>query len=102
MEGREFVVNQLSSKITQGIAPTLIFIRARFYNQSGVICSAPLSSMNFTVPSLPTSPTQVRINVEPDLRLPAEMSVSEIKSKPSSEDLGLASSSSESIASVTV
>ena len=29
MEGRELVVNQLSPKISQGIAPTLILIRVR-------------------------------------------------------------------------
>ena len=58
--------------------------------------------MHFTVPSLPTSSTQVRINPELGRRLPAEMPVSEIKSKPSREDLGLASSSMESVTTVTM
>ena len=99
MGGREFVVNQLSPKITQGIAPTLIMIRTRFCMQSGQICSEAPSSMHFTIPSLPTSSTQVRIKPEPGRQLPANMPMSEIKSKPSSEDLGLASSSMESVSS---
>jgi hypothetical protein len=104
MEGREFVVNQLSPKITQGIAPTLILIRVGLgvsNMQNGPIRSGPPSSM-----SQPTSSTQVHINsisfTEPSRRLPAEMSLSEIKSKPSSGDLGSALSSVENVAAVEV
>ena len=101
MGSREFAVNQLSPKITQGIAPTLIIIRAGFL-KSGPICSEPPSSMHFTVPSLPTSSTQVRIDPEPGCHLSAEIAISEIKSKPSSEDMSLTSSSMERVATVTV
>ena len=102
MEGRGLAVNQLSPKITQGIAATLIIIRAGLCMQSGPICSEPPSSMHFTVPSLPTSSTQVRINTEPGCHLPVEMPVYEIKSKPITEDQGSASSSMESITTVKV
>ena len=93
MEDREFVVNKLSPEITQGIAATLIIIRAGHCVQSGPIFSEP-PSMQFT---LPTLSTQVRtsMHTEPGHHLPLEMPVSEIKSKPISEDLGLASSSRE-------
>ena len=93
-----------SPKITQGIAPTLIIIRTRFCTQSGPICSESPSSMHFTVPSLPTSSTQVRINSELGRRrrLSAEMPISEIKSKRNSEDLGLTSSSGSIVATVNV
>jgi hypothetical protein len=105
MEGREFVVNQLSPKITQGIAPTLILIRVGLgvsNMQNGPIRSGPPSSV-----SQPMSSTQIRINTvsftEPGRRLPVEMSVSEIKSKPSSEgDLGSTLSSVDNVAAVEV
>jgi hypothetical protein len=104
MEGREFVLNQLSPKITQGIAPTLILIRVGLgvsNMQNGPIHSGPPPSMSY-----PTSSTQVRIDTlsftEPGRRLPAEMSVSEIKSKPGSEDLGSALSSVDNVAAVEV
>ena len=102
MEDREFAVNQLSPKIKQGIAATLIIIRAGLCMQSGPICSEPPSSMRFTVPSLPTSSTQVRISTEPGSHLPVEMFVYEIKSKPKSEDQGSDSRSMESATTVTV
>jgi hypothetical protein len=105
MEGREFALNQLSPKITQGIAPTLILIRVGLgvsNMQNGPIRSGPPSSV-----SQPTSSTQVRINTisftESGLRLPAEMSVSEIKSsKPSNGDSDSALSSVEKVAAVEV
>jgi hypothetical protein len=104
MEDREFVINQLSPKISQGIAPTLILIRVRLgisNMQNGPIRSGPPSSM-----SHPTSSTQVRIDTlsftEPSRRPPAEMSVSEIKSKPGSGDLGSALSSVDNVAAVEV
>jgi hypothetical protein len=107
MESREFFVNQLSPKITQGIAPTLILIRvslgfSNMQKQNGPILSGPSSSV-----LQPTSSTQVRVHtisfVEPGrLQVPAEMSVSEIKSKGSSRDLGSASSSVEDVASLAV
>ena len=104
MESREFVVNQLSPKITQGIAPTLILIRVGLgvaNMQKVPICSGPPSSM-----SQPTSSTQVRIDTfsftEPGLHVPAEMSVSGIKSKPNNRDLGSAYSSMEKIVAVEV
>lgn len=103
MRTREFVVNQLSPKITQGIAPTLILIRVGLgvsSMQTGAICSGPPSSV-----SHPSS-TQVRVNtisfIEPGHHLPTEMAVSEMKSKPSSGDLGSASSSVEDVAAVEV
>jgi hypothetical protein len=104
MEGREFVVNQLSPKITQGIAPTLILIRV------GLVVSnmqkGPIHNGSPSSKSHPTSSTQVRLNTlsftEPGRRLPAEMSVSETKSKPGSEDLGSALSSVENVAAVEV
>jgi hypothetical protein len=102
MEGREFVVNQSSPKITQGIAPTLILIRVGLgvaSMQNEPIRSGPPSSM-----SQPTSSTQVRINTfsftEPGTF--PQMSVSGIKSKPSNEDLGSAHSSMEKVAAVEV
>ena len=101
---REFVGDQLSPKITQGIAPTLILIRVGLgisNMQNGPIRSGPPLSM-----SQPTSSTQVRINnvsfMEPGLDVPAEMSVSGIKSKPINEDLGSALSSMEKVAAVEV
>ena len=104
MESQEFVVNQSSPKITQGIAPTLILIRVGLgvaSMQNEPIRSGPPSSM-----SQPMSSTQVRINnasfTEPGLHVPAEMSVSGIKSKPSNEDLGSALSSMEKVAAVEV
>jgi hypothetical protein len=108
MESREFFVNQLSPKITQGIAPTLILIRvslgfSNIQKQNGPILGGPPSSV-----LQPTSSTQVRVHtisfVEPGrhLQVPAEMSVSEIKSKGSSRDLGSASSSVEDVASLAV
>jgi hypothetical protein len=104
MEGRELVVNQLSPKFTQGIAPTLILIRVGLgvsSMQNGPIRSGPPSST-----SHPTSSTQVRINTvsftEPGRRLLAEKSVSEIKSKPGSGDLGSALSSMDNVAAVEV
>ena len=87
MEGLEFVVNQLSPEITQGIAATLIIIRAGLCMQSGPIRSEPPPSVYPTVPMTST---------------PAEMPVSEVKSKPGSEDLSLASSSMESVTTVAV
>ena len=101
MEDREFVVNQLSPKFTQGIAPTLILIRVGLgvSNMSGPIRSGPPSSM-----VQPTLSTHVRINTvsfaDPGHRPLAEMPVSEIKSKSSSEDQG--SSFMESVTTVTV
>ena len=104
MGSREFVVNRLSPKITQGIAPTLILIRVGLgvaSMQNEPIRSGPPSSM-----SQPTSLTQVRVNTfsftEPGLHVPAELSVSGIKSKPSNEDLGSALSSMEKVAAVEV
>ena len=107
MEGREFVVNQLSTKITQGIAPTLILIRialgySNIQKQSGPILSGPPSSVLHLASS-----TQVGVDTisftKPGRRLqvPAEMPVSEIKSKASSRDLGSALSSVGDVA-VTV
>jgi hypothetical protein len=108
MESRELVVNQLSPKITQGIAPTLILIRvslgfSNIQEQNGPILGGPPPSVLH-----PMSSTQVLVNTtsftEPGRRLqvPAEMSVSEIKSRPSSSDLGSALSSVEDVASVAV
>jgi hypothetical protein len=108
MEGREFVVNQFISEITQGIAPTLILIRialgySNIQKQSGPILSGPPSSV-----LRPASSTQVGVNTisftEPGRRLqvPAKMPVSEIKSKASSRDPGSALSSVEDVASVAV
>ena len=104
MEGQEFGVNQLSTKFTQGIAPTLILIRVGlgFSNmQNGPVRSGPPSSV-----SQPMSSTQVRINklsfMEPGRRLPVEMSVSGFKSKPGSGDLGSALSSVDNVAAVEV
>ncbi|KAF8499549.1 hypothetical protein F5888DRAFT_84798 [Russula emetica] len=90
---------------TYGIAPTLILIRVALgvssNMQTGPIRSGPPSSV-----SHPTSSMQVRINTvsftEPGRRLPAEMPVSDIKSKPSSGNLGSAFSSMENVAAVTV
>lgn len=88
-----------------GIAPTLILIRVGLgvsNMQNGPIRSGPPSSV-----SQPMSSTQIRINTvsftEPGRRLPVEMSVSEIKSKPSSEgDLGSTLSSVDNVAAVEV
>jgi len=99
--------SQNNQNITQGIAPTLILIRVALgvsNMQNGPIYSGPPSSV-----SHPTSSTQVRVTtlsyMEPGSRLqiPAEkMSVSEIKSNPSSGDMGSALSSVENVAVVTV
>ena len=106
MDSREFVVNELSPKFTQGIAPTLILIRVGLgvaNMQNEPIRSGPPPSM-----SQPTSSTQVRINkisfTEPasGLHVPAEMSVSGMKSKPSNGDLGSVHSSMEKVAAVEV
>jgi hypothetical protein len=105
MEGREFVVNQFSPKITQGIAPTLILIRVALgvsNMQSGPILSGPPSSALHSM-----SLTEVRVNTilftgPGRLQVPAEMSVSKIKPKPSSGDLGSALSSVDDVASVAV
>ena len=84
MESRVLVVNQLSPKITQGIAPTLILIRVSL-GFSNVL----VNTTSFTEPGR-------------RLQVPADMSVSEIKSKPSSRDLGSALSSVEDVASAAV
>lgn len=105
MKGRYFFVNQLSPKITQGIAPTLILIRVALgvsNMQNGPILSGPPSSVLH-----PTSLTEARVNTisftRPGrLQVPAEMSVSEIKPKLSSGDLGSALSSVEDVALVAV
>jgi hypothetical protein len=50
MEGREFVTNQLSPKISQGIAPTLILIRVRLGvsdMRNGLVRSGPASSIKW-------------------------------------------------------
>jgi hypothetical protein len=56
--------------------------------------------------SHPTSSTQMRINTvsftEPGRDLPAAKSVSEIKSKPGSGDLGSALSSVDNVAAIEV
>ena len=104
MEGQEFGVNQLSLNITQGIAPTLILIRIGLgvsNMQNGPIRSGPPSSV-----SQPMSSKQVRINTlsftEPGRRVPVEMSISEIKLKASSGDLGSVLSSVDNVAAVEV
>ena len=92
MEGREFVVNNLSPETTQGIAATLIIIRAGLCVQSGPVFSEPPSKMDFTVPMLSTQ-VCTSVHTEPGHhRLSAEMPVSEINSRSRSVDLGLSSS----------
>jgi hypothetical protein len=104
MEGLKLVVNQLSPKISQGIAPTLILIRVRLgvsNMQNGPIRSGSPSSM-----SHPMSSTQVRVDThsftEPGHHLPAEKSLSEIKSKPGSGKLGSVLSSVDNVATIEV
>ncbi|KAI0277172.1 hypothetical protein BGY98DRAFT_981592 [Russula aff. rugulosa BPL654] len=98
----------LAAQLGFGIAPTLILIRvslgfSNILEQNGPNLSGPPPSVLH-----PTSSTQVLVNTtsftEPGRRLqvPAEMSVSEIKSKPSSRDLGSALSSVEDVASAVV
>ena len=106
MECQEFVVDQLYPTIIQGIAATLIIVRVGLCIsniQPGSFRSGPSPSV---VPR--TSSKQVHLDaisfMGPGHRLPAEMPVSENKSKLSSEDLssGSGSSSMESIATVMV
>ena len=99
IEGREFVVNQESLNITQGISAALIIIRVGLCvsnMQPGPIHSGP------PLPVHPTPSTQVRINTELGHGLPTEMPVSEIKSMPRSEDLSSAPSSMERATTATV
>ena len=87
MEGRKFVVNQLSPKITQGISATLIIIRASLCVSNNIQSGTIRNGLPSFV-AQPTSSTQVHIEAisfTAARRLLDEMTVSKINWKPSSE-----------------
>jgi hypothetical protein len=104
-ERERIVCKPDTTKIIQGIAPTLILIRVALGLSN--MQSGPVRGGAALSGSQPTSSAQVRIAystiafTDAGQRLPAEMPVSDdIKSKPNSRDLGSSLSSIENVTTV--